>query len=355
MDTPSSRRAAIGRALNAREPVSTDAFLALTEEERSRGITLFSDEQGTPAEQHDTFERGPAPVAPIVPSARMFRHPLPSEPPGVPIMTAWQARVLGTMLTAAAMGFFVALAPMMRTPADTRLTVPSARPPASTAAVPAVPITAVAATSHDAIAPAEVATVALVPDETPEKTPQPAPSPAPARTTVLTAPRPAPQPQRLDPPVRRAVLPTPIVAEPLPMAEPALAPSPVAVSPAPPPRVEAVAAPVRVVAPEAAIQTVLGRYRAAYQELDAAAARAVWPSADTKALRKAFDRLEAQELVFDSCAVSVSDARAVAVCSGTASYVPRVGKRARRGDQRQWEFELSKANDGWLIDTVSAR
>jgi hypothetical protein len=51
----------------------------------------------------------------------------------------------------------------------------------------------------------------------------------------------------------------------------------------------------------------------------------------------------------------VSEARAVAVCSGTASYVPRVGKKARRGDQRQWEFELSKADDGWLIDTVSAR
>jgi hypothetical protein len=353
MDTPSSRRAAIGRALNAREPVSTDAFLSLTEEERLRGIALFSDEQGTAAEQHDTFERGPAPVAPVVPSARMFRHPLPSAAPGVSILTALQARVLGAMLTVAAVGFIVAAVPAMRTAPESRITVPSARPPVSTTPVPAVPSTAaVAVTSHESIAPAEV-----VREEVPEKAVRVAPAPAltTVLATVLSVPPPAPQPFRPDSALRRAVVPDPIVAEPLPTAEPAIASSPVAVSSAPPPRVEAVVAPVRAAAPEAAIQTVLGRYRAAYQELDAAAARAVWPSADTKALRKAFDRLEAQELVFDSCAVSVIDARAVAVCSGTASYVPRVGKRARRGDQRQWEFELSKADDGWLIDTVSAR
>ena len=353
MDRPTSRRAAIGRALNAREPVSTDAFLSLTEEERVRGITLFSDEPATPGGQHDTFEQGPAPVAPMVPTARMFKHVRPADAPDAAILTAWQARVLGAMLTAAVVGFAVVSVRLVYTPSTSRVTVPVAAAPKSVTVAAASP-TAVTPT---AVSPAAVAPNEVIPAVVPDETPAP---PAPARMALLTAREPEPQPARAEPPIRAAVVSSAIVAEPRPAVDTPIAPSPVAAVPAaPPPRVEASASaapvPVRVPAPEAAIQTVLSRYRAAYQELDAAAARAVWPSADTKALRRAFDRLEAQELVFDSCAVSVSDARAVAVCSGTASYVPRVGKKARRGDQRQWEFELSRADDGWLIDTVSAR
>ena len=345
MDRPTSRRAAIGRALNAREPVSTDTLQSLTEEERSQGIALFSDEHATPGGRHDTFEEGPAPVAPMVVTARMFRHLRPAAPPDGAMMTEWQARVLAVMLTAAVVGFAVASVRMMQAPSASHVAMRVAAAPKPVA---------IAAVSPTTVAPNEV-TPAVVPDE------DPAP-PAPARLALLTAPEPEPQPEpppvRAEPPIRAAVVSSAIVAEPVPAVDVPIAPSPVASVPAaPPPRVDAntSVAPARVPAPEAAIQTVLSRYRAAYQELDAAAARAVWPSADTKALRRAFDRLEAQELVFDSCAVSVSEARAVAVCSGTASYVPRVGKKARRGDQRQWEFELSKAADGWLIDTVSAR
>jgi hypothetical protein len=108
-------------------------------------------------------------------------------------------------------------------------------------------------------------------------------------------------------------------------------------------------------APERAIQTVLSRYQTAYRELDAGAARAVWPSVDTKALRKAFDRLEQQDLTFDSCEIAVSDVRAVASCRGRAWYVPRVGSKGPHDDQRQWEFTLSKVDEAWLIDKVSAR
>ena len=132
--------------------------------------------------------------------------------------------------------------------------------------------------------------------------------------------------------------------------------NPVPDAPPPRPRAEPGAGtPLRPPAPETAVQTALGRYRAAYQALDAGAARAVWPSADTRALRKAFEGLEKQELVFDSCQVSVSDARAMASCRGIASYVPRFGNRARRDDQRQWEFTLTRVDDAWLIDTVLAR
>jgi hypothetical protein len=112
---------------------------------------------------------------------------------------------------------------------------------------------------------------------------------------------------------------------------------------------------VRPPAPESAVQTALSRYRDAYGDLDAGAARAVWPSVDHKALSKAFDRLEHQQVIFDSCAISVSDAHAVASCVGVATYIPRVGNKVRRDDRRQWEFTLSRVNDAWLIDTVSAR
>lgn len=111
----------------------------------------------------------------------------------------------------------------------------------------------------------------------------------------------------------------------------------------------------RLPAPETAIQTVLSQYRTAYRDLDAGAARAVWPSVDTKALRKAFDRLEQQDLIFDSCEIAVRDVRAVASCQGFAWYVPRVGSKDPHDDQRQWEFKLSKVDEVWLIDAVSAR
>ena len=124
--------------------------------------------------------------------------------------------------------------------------------------------------------------------------------------------------------------------------------------PSAPARTEIASPVVRPPAPESAVQTVLSRYRDAYGDLDAGAARAVWPSVDHKALSKAFDRLEQQQLLFDSCEVSVTDARAVASCRGVATYIPRVGNKDRRDDRRQWEFTLRRVNDAWLIDTVSA-
>ena len=51
------------------------------------------------------------------------------------------------------------------------------------------------------------------------------------------------------------------------------------------------------------IQRALGQYRNAYQRLDAEAARAVWPSVDVRALSRAFDSLESQQLEFDDVPV----------------------------------------------------
>jgi hypothetical protein len=104
-----------------------------------------------------------------------------------------------------------------------------------------------------------------------------------------------------------------------------------------------------------AIQEVLRRYRTAFSDLDAAAARAVWPTADAKALRRAFDALERQVLTFKSCEIAVANVHAVASCGGTAQFVPKVGNRSRHDERLQWEFNLRKVDDVWQIDTVSAR
>jgi hypothetical protein len=166
-------------------------------------------------------------------------------------------------------------------------------------------------------------------------------------------PRPAPKPAVAAIVDRPAALPASLAAEPIPAAT-----VPVAVPAAVPavlPRAEAIPPPARPPAPESAVQTVLARYRDAYDGLDAGAARAVWPSVDHKALSKAFDRLEQQQLLFDACEISVTGARAAASCRGVASYWPRVGNKARRDEQREWEFKLSKVGDAWRIDSVFAR
>jgi hypothetical protein len=99
----------------------------------------------------------------------------------------------------------------------------------------------------------------------------------------------------------------------------------------------------------------LARYRTAFNELDAGAARAIWPSLDIKALRRAFEHLEQQSLVFDECWIAMTDGHAVATCGGTVRYVPRAGNKTRHDDRRHWEFYLRKTDDLWLIDSVSAR
>jgi hypothetical protein len=74
-----------------------------------------------------------------------------------------------------------------------------------------------------------------------------------------------------------------------------------------------------------------------------------------KDLSRAFDRLEEQELAFDGCNIDVAASRAEATCKGTARYVPRVGARTARVDQRQWRFSLVKVRDEWLIGAVDVR
>jgi hypothetical protein len=134
-------------------------------------------------------------------------------------------------------------------------------------------------------------------------------------------------------------------------------PSPVVARSAEASRAETTGAPSPRMPPSetGAIQTLLTQYRSAFRDLDAGAARAIWPSVDAKALSKAFESLERQDLIFNSCQIAVNDVRAVASCNGTARYVPRIGNRDRHAERRTWEFKLSKVEEVWLIDTVAAR
>jgi hypothetical protein len=203
----------------------------------------------------------------------------------------------------------------------------------------------------------------------PEPEPEPEPEVQPRvtlRAASLTSPRPAPAlPSRLATP---APSPAPVVrtaaATPASTREttPAAAPTTLALATPPPAAAEPVlhAAVLDPVAEEAAgsadeahIESTLTRFRTAYSQLDARAAREVWPSVDVEALDRAFRGLKSQDLRFDRCDLTVDGQRARAACRGRAVYVPRVGNQSPKATPREWTFELLKSDQRWTI--ASAR
>jgi hypothetical protein len=115
-----------------------------------------------------------------------------------------------------------------------------------------------------------------------------------------------------------------------------------------------VAAPVQ--ASQQQVRAALREYERAYEQLDAKAVRAVWPSVDTRALERAFHDLKSQTLVFDRCDIDVArGSQAVAACSGRATYETRAGQQAARSEPREWTFTLQKSDEAWRIVSASAR
>ena len=106
---------------------------------------------------------------------------------------------------------------------------------------------------------------------------------------------------------------------------------------------------------EAAIRVVLDGYRQAYNKRDADSVGAVWPSANTKALAKAFSQLSDQRLTFDSCVIGATGPKAQASCAGTAMYVPTVGNRSPHLDTRHWTFRLEQVRGIWVIASAESR
>jgi hypothetical protein len=99
----------------------------------------------------------------------------------------------------------------------------------------------------------------------------------------------------------------------------------------------------------------LERYRLAYERLDVALAREVWPGVDGAALERAFAGLAAQRLRFRDCRVEVAGDAADAECDGEASYVPKVGGGEPRTSERHWRFRLRQRAEGWRIESATVR
>ena len=187
----------------------------------------------------------------------------------------------------------------------------------------------------------------------PPMLPRPASQSLPAAPSAATAaPPPAANP---GPPPTAQPAPAPDAAPATPAAAPALTPtlvaSPTTVVAAPTPTVVRGAPNVDE---SVLVSRTLQRYRAAYQDLDARSAQAVWPAVNETALARAFNGLESQTLTFDDCDVRVSGEAAWATCRGSARYVPKVGSRDPRTESRTWTFTLKKAGEDWKIDTARA-
>ena len=105
----------------------------------------------------------------------------------------------------------------------------------------------------------------------------------------------------------------------------------------------------------AAIQSVLDRYRQAFNTLSVDGLGTVWRTVDTKALAKAFAQLEKQTVEFDACKIDITGDLAEASCSGRTTFLPKVGGTSPRVDSRRWTFQLVHVRGGWVIDRVESR
>jgi hypothetical protein len=189
------------------------------------------------------------------------------------------------------------------------------------------------------------------------------PSPPTARTVEIQAPPPAPPASPIADPsaLARNTSAVPIGKPPatpaLPESRQALPPIRDTIIPAtrPAPEPETPAASAEPEVDDVArVRAVLSRYEAAYSGLDAAAARAVWPAVDERALARAFNNLQSQRVSLNQCDVSVSGASARAECDGSATWVPKVGGSGRT-ESRRWLFDLRQASGAWQIVRAEAR
>jgi hypothetical protein len=105
---------------------------------------------------------------------------------------------------------------------------------------------------------------------------------------------------------------------------------------------------------EQRVADVLDRYVRAYGDLDASAAREVWPSVDERALARAFSSLASQTIAFEECRIDVAGPSATAECPGRATFVGKVGSREPRTESRLWRFQLGREGEAWTIRSAEA-
>jgi hypothetical protein len=106
---------------------------------------------------------------------------------------------------------------------------------------------------------------------------------------------------------------------------------------------------------EQMVRSVLQQYRTAYEQLDAAAAKSIWPTVDERALGHAFQQLAAQRLTFRSCGISISGTGANARCRGEAEYLPKIGAKRAFTTSGEWVFDLTREQTSWRIINASVQ
>ena len=176
-----------------------------------------------------------------------------------------------------------------------------------------------------------------------------------ARPSEPSVPVPAAVPTELSLPGSSAIGPTVILPTPSPQSVvPAPPPPATAATPAPAPVGAAPAAPV--VDEAARVRSVVEKYQAAYDRLDAGLVHDVWPGVNEAALARAFDGLQSQTLTFRACDIQLRGAAAATVlCTGSTRYVPKIGSREPHVESLAWTFTLRKrANDEWQIESARA-
>jgi hypothetical protein len=104
-----------------------------------------------------------------------------------------------------------------------------------------------------------------------------------------------------------------------------------------------------------ALARVLGHYEQAYDRLDAPGAAAVWPSVDSRALARAFARLQSQDLDFGNCTFAVSVSDAAARCAGILRYARRIGDTTLKTERHVWTIEFARAGESWQIVRITAQ
>jgi len=216
----------------------------------------------------------------------------------------------------------------------------------ASAASPVVPATSLVVPAASPVVPAASLNATAEPL-------MPAPAARPSESPVV--PRPAPPAPQLDLPAATAVEPLYVPAPPVPQRVPST-PPPVAATATPPNSAPLDVAPSAAVADDTAqVRTVLQKYQAAYERLDAQLVHAVWPGVNQAMLARAFQDLESQTLTFRECDIQLRGATASAVCTGSTRYVPKVGSREPHVDPLSWTFSLRKRpNDDWQIESARA-
>ena len=104
-----------------------------------------------------------------------------------------------------------------------------------------------------------------------------------------------------------------------------------------------------------AVRDVLDGYADAFSTLNADATQRVWPGVDVRGLRRAFDQLSTQNITFNRCEVNAAGETAQAVCTGRATWVPKVGDRSPKSEPRTWRFALGRDDGAWVIDGVQVQ